>query len=223
MPKRHKIWVCKKKNTASLYDPDFKQFCKCTSMVTFADLFLICPTESANNQKLMLEYEKFQEMQSKMMKMQEEYERQLIEKEESKQRDMERQTEYYETKLQEMTAKLEQVDISPQSQYIITKFIVVTGIMQRTPFCSEFPLSQGTSMFLISAKENLICQFFFVEMLVITVHDFVFSRLMMNPVNKTKSMRRQRNRLRRTRIGRSWISKIITRFSSVENGRRISN
>lgn len=131
-------------------------------MVTFADLFLICPTESANNQKLMLEYEKFQEMQSKMMKMQEEYERQLIEKEESKQRDMERQTEYYETKLQEMTAKLEQVDISPQSQYmyIITKFIVVTGIMQRTPFCSEFPLSQGTSMFLISAKENLICQFF---------------------------------------------------------------
>lgn len=60
-------------------------------------------------------------------------------------------------------------------------------------------------------------------MLVITVHDFVFSRLMMNPVNKTKSMRRQRNRLRRTRIGRSWISKIITRFSSVENGRRISN
>lgn len=160
MPKRHKIWVCKKKNTASLYDPDFKQFCKCTSMVTFADLFLICPTESANNQKLMLEYEKFQEMQSKMMKMQEEYERQLIEKEESKQRDMERQTEYYETKLQEMTAKLEQVDISPQSQYIITKFIVVTGIMQRTPFCSEFPLSQGTSMFLIGAKENLICQFF---------------------------------------------------------------
>lgn len=192
-------------------------------MVTFADLFLICPTESANNQKLMLEYEKFQEMQSKMMKMQEEYERQLIEKEESKQRDMERQTEYYETKLQEMTAKLEQVDISPQSQYIITKFIVVTGIMQRTPFCSEFPLSQGTSMFLISAKENLICQFFFVEMLMITVHDFVFSRLMMNPVNKTKSMRRQRNRLRRTRIGRSWISKIIMRFSSVENGRRISN
>lgn len=51
-------------------------------MVTFADLSVIFPTESANNQKLMLEYEKFQEMQSKMMKMQEEYERQLIEKEE---------------------------------------------------------------------------------------------------------------------------------------------
>lgn len=86
-------------------------------MVTFADLFLIFPTESANNQKLMLEYEKFQEMQSKMMKMQEEYERQLIEKEESKQRDMERQTEYYETKLQEMTAKLEQVDLTTPSVY----------------------------------------------------------------------------------------------------------
>lgn len=45
-----------------------------------------------------------------MMKMQEEYERQLIEKEESKQRDMERQIEYYEIKLQEMIVKLEQVD-----------------------------------------------------------------------------------------------------------------
>lgn len=68
----------------------------------------------------MLEYEKFQEMQSKMMKMQEEYERQLIEKEESKQRDMERQTEYYETKLQEMTAKLEQVGIKEEIDcYII--------------------------------------------------------------------------------------------------------
>ena len=65
----------------------------------------------------MLEYEKFQEMQSKMMKMQEEYERQLIEKEESKQRDMERQTEYYETKLQEMTAKLEQVGIKEEFDY----------------------------------------------------------------------------------------------------------
>lgn len=86
-------------------------------MVTFADLSVIFPTESANNQKLMLEYEKFQEMQSKMMKMQEEYERQLIEKEESKQRDMERQTEYYETKLQEMTAKLEQVDLATPSVY----------------------------------------------------------------------------------------------------------
>ena len=80
-------------------------------------IVVLLSTESANNQKLMLEYEKFQEMQSKMMKMQEEYERQLIEKEESKQRDMERQTEYYETKLQEMTAKLEQVGVKEEFDY----------------------------------------------------------------------------------------------------------
>ena len=66
-------------------------------------------TESANNQKLMLEYEKFQEQQAKMMKMQEEYDRQLAEMEESKQRALEELTEYYETKIQEMTTKLEQV------------------------------------------------------------------------------------------------------------------
>ena len=57
----------------------------------------------------MLEYEKFQEQQAKMMKMQEEYDRQLAEMEESKQRALEELTEYYETKLQEMTTKLEQV------------------------------------------------------------------------------------------------------------------
>ena len=68
-----------------------------------------CVTESANNQKLMLEYEKFQEQQAKMMKMQEDYDRQLQEMEESKERALEELTEYYETKLQEMTTKLEQV------------------------------------------------------------------------------------------------------------------
>ena len=57
----------------------------------------------------MLEYEKFQEQQAKMMKMQEEYDRQLAEMEESKQRALEELTEYYETKIQEMTTKLEQV------------------------------------------------------------------------------------------------------------------
>lgn len=110
MLKRYKIWVCKRQNLVFLYDFDFKLFSKCSSMVIFVDLFLVFIIEFVNNQKLMLEYEKFQEMQSKMMKMQEEYERQLIEKEESKQRDMERQIEYYEIKLQEMIVKLEQVD-----------------------------------------------------------------------------------------------------------------
>lgn len=72
--------------------------------------------ESANNQKLMLEYEKFQEQQAKMMKMQEDYDRQLVEMEESKQRALEELTEYYETKIQEMTTKLEQANDETRQQ-----------------------------------------------------------------------------------------------------------
>ncbi|KAH9523432.1 Cilia- and flagella-associated protein 57 [Bulinus truncatus] len=64
--------------------------------------------ESANNQKLMLEYEKFQEFQAKTMKMQEDGDKQIAELEECKEKALEELTEYYETKLQEMTAKLEQ-------------------------------------------------------------------------------------------------------------------
>ncbi|XP_060606574.1 cilia- and flagella-associated protein 57-like [Ruditapes philippinarum] len=72
--------------------------------------------KSANNQKLMLEYEKFQEQQAKMMKMQEDYDRQLVEMEESKQRALEELTEYYETKIQEMTTKLEQSNDETRQQ-----------------------------------------------------------------------------------------------------------
>ncbi|ESO94501.1 hypothetical protein LOTGIDRAFT_118162 [Lottia gigantea] len=76
--------------------------------------------ESANNQKLMLEYEKFQEQQAKMMKMQEDYERQLQEMEESKERALEELTEYYETKISEMTSKLEQVmRIRGQAKFVL--------------------------------------------------------------------------------------------------------
>lgn len=70
---------------------------------------LLLLAESANNQKLMLEYEKFQELQAKSQKMQEDYERQLQEMEENRERALEELTEYYETRIQEMTAKLEQV------------------------------------------------------------------------------------------------------------------
>ncbi|KAL5016238.1 hypothetical protein ScPMuIL_005827 [Solemya velum] len=72
--------------------------------------------ESANNQKLMLEYEKFQEQQAKMMKMQEEYDRHIQEMDESKQRALEELTEYYETKIQEMTSKLEQSNDEARQQ-----------------------------------------------------------------------------------------------------------
>ncbi|XP_064626846.1 cilia- and flagella-associated protein 57-like [Lineus longissimus] len=72
--------------------------------------------ESANNQKLMLEYEKYQELQAKSQKMQEDYERQLQEMEESKERALEELTEYYETKLQEKITQLEQANDEARQQ-----------------------------------------------------------------------------------------------------------
>ncbi|GFR57789.1 cilia- and flagella-associated protein 57-like [Elysia marginata] len=72
--------------------------------------------ESANNQKLMLEYEKFQEQQAKMMKMQEDYDRQLQEMEESKEKALEELTEHYETKLHDMTTKLDQSNDEARQQ-----------------------------------------------------------------------------------------------------------
>lgn len=58
--------------------------------------------ESANNKKLMSEYEKYQELQTKSQRMQEDYERQLQQMEEAKEHALEELTEYYEKKLQGM-------------------------------------------------------------------------------------------------------------------------
>lgn len=66
-------------------------------------------SESGNNQKLLLEYEKYQELQMKSQRMQEEYEKQLHELEESKNQALEELTEYYEAKLLEKTTLLEEV------------------------------------------------------------------------------------------------------------------
>lgn len=57
----------------------------------------------------MSEYEKYQELQAKSQKMQEDYERQLEEMEASKEQALSELTEYFETKLQEKTGQLEQV------------------------------------------------------------------------------------------------------------------
>ena len=56
--------------------------------------------ESANNKKLMSEYEKYQELQTKSQRMQEDYERQLQQMEEAREHALEELTEYYEKKLQ---------------------------------------------------------------------------------------------------------------------------
>lgn len=71
--------------------------------------------ESSNNQKLMLEYEKYQELQAKSQKMQEDYERQLQEMDENRERAQEELTEYYETKLQEKNCQVDQVSLLTRS------------------------------------------------------------------------------------------------------------
>ncbi|OCT84882.1 cilia- and flagella-associated protein 57 [Xenopus laevis] len=63
--------------------------------------------ETANSQKLLLEYEKYQELQVKSQRMQEEYEKQLHELEESKIQALEEITEHYEAKLQEKISILQ--------------------------------------------------------------------------------------------------------------------
>lgn len=65
--------------------------------------------ESGNNQKLLLEYEKYQELQMKSQRMQEEYEKQIHEMEENKSQALEELTEYYEAKLLEKVTLLEEV------------------------------------------------------------------------------------------------------------------
>ncbi|XP_043554833.1 cilia- and flagella-associated protein 57 isoform X2 [Chiloscyllium plagiosum] len=72
--------------------------------------------ESINNQKLMLEYEKYQELQLKSQRMQEDYERQLNEMDESKSQALEELTEYYETKLQEKGKFIEQLQEESRQQ-----------------------------------------------------------------------------------------------------------
>ena len=65
--------------------------------------------DTVNSQKLMVEYEKFQEMQAKSQRMQEEYERQLQEMQETNEKKIQDVTEHFESKLSEKVLQLEQV------------------------------------------------------------------------------------------------------------------
>lgn len=58
---------------------------------------------------MLLEYEKYQELQLKSQRMQEEYEKQLRDNDETKSQALEELTEFYEAKLQEKTTLLEEV------------------------------------------------------------------------------------------------------------------
>jgi len=68
-----------------------------------------CRVDLLNSQKLMLEYEKYNELQAKSQRMQEDYENQMRELEKSKQGGLDELTEFYEGKMRETTARLEQV------------------------------------------------------------------------------------------------------------------
>nr|XP_036858185.1 cilia- and flagella-associated protein 57 isoform X3 [Manis javanica] len=72
--------------------------------------------ESCNNQKLLLEYEKYQELQLKSQRMQEEYEKQLRDNDETKSQALEELTEFYEAKLQEKTTFLEEAQEDVRQQ-----------------------------------------------------------------------------------------------------------
>ncbi|XP_069837406.1 cilia- and flagella-associated protein 57 isoform X1 [Dendropsophus ebraccatus] len=72
--------------------------------------------ETANNQKLLLEYEKYQELQVKSQRMQEDDERQLHELEESKSQALEELTEHYEAKLNEKATQLQQAQDEARQQ-----------------------------------------------------------------------------------------------------------
>ena len=66
-------------------------------------------TENAHSQKLMNEYEKYQELQARNQKLQEDYERQLSSKAESHEKAQVELTEFYEGRLLEKAHQLEQV------------------------------------------------------------------------------------------------------------------
>ncbi|XP_070116248.1 cilia- and flagella-associated protein 57 isoform X2 [Equus przewalskii] len=72
--------------------------------------------ECCNNQKLLLEYEKYQELQLKSQRMQEEYEKQLRDNDETRSQALEELTEFYEAKLQEKTTLLEEAQEDVRQQ-----------------------------------------------------------------------------------------------------------
>lgn len=63
---------------------------------------LLSLIESSNNQKLMLEYEKYQDLQAKTQKTQEEYERQITELENRKEEEVTRQRMQYTAQLEKL-------------------------------------------------------------------------------------------------------------------------
>ena len=65
--------------------------------------------ENSNSQKLMMEYEKYQDLQSKTQKIQEDYERQMSEMEKSKEKAINEMQEHYEDVIHKLNLQIEKV------------------------------------------------------------------------------------------------------------------
>jgi cilia- and flagella-associated protein 57 len=70
----------------------------------------ILELENTNNQKLMMEYEKYQDLQTKTQKIQEDYERQLSELEQSKEKAINEIQENYEHQIQSLVKQIQKVN-----------------------------------------------------------------------------------------------------------------
>ena len=66
-------------------------------------------SENANSQKLIAEYEKYQDLQARSQRLQEDYERKLEEKEDAMEKALQKLTEHFEVQLWERAKELEQV------------------------------------------------------------------------------------------------------------------
>ena len=66
--------------------------------------------DNANSQKLMAEYEKYQELQARSQRLQEDYERQLLEMESKRKIAVEELSEIYENRLSDKNIQLEKAE-----------------------------------------------------------------------------------------------------------------
>ena len=65
--------------------------------------------ENSNGQKLMMEYGKYSDLQNKAQKIQEDYEKQLVEKEDSKEKAVNELQEFYEDKIHKLDLQIQKV------------------------------------------------------------------------------------------------------------------
>ncbi|CAF0728049.1 unnamed protein product [Brachionus calyciflorus] len=72
--------------------------------------------ESTNNQKLMMEYDKYQDLQTKTQKIQEDYERQLTEMEQSKEKAINEMQEHYENVIHKLNLQIEKLNAEKEQQ-----------------------------------------------------------------------------------------------------------